>query len=501
MVHTTPSQFVRVSFARQNNYVTTPSAKSANKNAAPSPSWLEQTFKISERGSTVSRELRGGLVTFFAMAYILVVNANILGIVAPEGVTTASIAAGTALVAGVMSILMGVVANFPLAMAAGMGLNAMVTFTLVMGMGLSFGEAMGLIFWEGVLITVLVMTGFREAVFKAVPTQLKVAISVGIGLFIALIGLINAGIIRPGGTPIQLGINGSLDGWPAMVFVVGLLLTIILYVRKVNGAVLIGILAATAIAIVVELVSGIGAKSEENPTGWGLNVPTIEGTPVAVPDLSTFGQIDFFGAFEKLGVISVVLVVFSLMLADFFDTMGTMVAIGAEADLLDKDGNPPASRQILLIDSLGAVFGGLGGVSSNTSYVESSAGVGEGARTGLAPVVTGVLFLLSMFIAPVVEIVPTEAAATALVFVGFLMMTQVTSVDWRDLEIAIPAYVTIIMMPFAYSITVGIGAGFVTWWIIKLAVGKAKEIHPLMWLTAILFVVYFTLGPISRLFS
>ncbi|HHW84533.1 MAG TPA: NCS2 family permease [Actinomycetales bacterium] len=480
--------------------MTTPSSATRTPQKTPAgASWLEQTFRITERGSNISREIRGGFVTFFAMAYILVVNAAILGLVAPEGVSGTAIAAGTALVAGVMSILMGVVANFPLALAAGMGLNAMVTFTLVMGMGLTYGEAMGLIFWEGVIITVLVMTGFREAVFKAVPTQLKVAISVGIGLFIAFIGLINAGIIRPGGTPVQLGINGSLDGWPAFVFVFGLLLTIVLYVRKVNGAVLIGILASTVLAVIIEMVSPLGQLSEENPTGWGLNTPAVEGAPIALPDLSTFGQIDFFGAFVNAPVVSVVLVIFSLLLADFFDTMGTMVAIGAEAELLDEDGNPPNSRNILLIDSLGAVFGGLGGVSSNTSYVESSAGVGEGARTGLAAVVTGILFLLSMFIAPVVEIVPAEAASTALVFVGFLMMTQVTGIDWKDPENAIPAYATIALMPFAYSITVGIGVGFIVWWVIKLARGKIAEIHPLMWVSSILFVVYFTLGPIMRL--
>nr|NLD40328.1 NCS2 family permease [Actinomycetales bacterium] len=482
--------------------MTTPSSATRSPQQTPvSPSWLEQTFKITERGSTVGQEIRGGLVTFFAMAYILVVNASILGLVAPEGVSTAAIAAGTALVAGVMSILMGVVANFPLALAAGMGLNAMVTFTLVMGMGLTYGEAMGLIFWEGVLITVLVMTGFREAVFKAVPGQLKIAISVGIGLFIAFIGLLNAGIIRPGGTPVQLGIEGSLDGWPAFVFVFGLLLTIVLYVRKVNGAVLIGIIASTVLAVIVEAVTKLGPMSEENPTGWGLNVPAVTESPIAIPDLSTFGQIDFFGAFVNAPIVSVVLVIFSLLLADFFDTMGTMVAIGAEANLLDEHGNPPNSRNILLIDSLGAVFGGLGGVSSNTSYVESSAGVGEGARTGLAAVTTGVLFLASMFIAPIVEIVPSEAASTALVFVGFLMMTQVAGINWKDPENAIPAYLTIAMMPFAYSITVGIGVGFIVWWVIKLAKGKLAQIHPLMWVSAILFIIYFTLGPIMRLFA
>ncbi|MDO5728805.1 MAG: NCS2 family permease [Actinomycetaceae bacterium] len=460
---------------------------------------LDSYFQITERGSTVGREIRGGIVTFFAMAYILVLNPIILSAALPDdgSISISAIAAGTALIAGLMTILMGVVANFPMALAAGMGLNAMVAFTLVLGSGLTFQEAMGLIFWEGVLITILVLTGFREAVFSAVPNQLKVAISVGIGLFIAFVGLINAGIIRPGGTPVQLGINGSIDGWPALIFVFGLFLTIVLHVRKVRGAILIGIVSSTVLAIIVQLVAPQGVRSDENPTGWGVTIPELSGSPISLPDFSSLGQINFFGAFGKLGVLAVVLLIFSLMLADFFDTMGTMVAIGSEAGLLDENGTPPKSRQILFIDSIAAVAGGLGGTSSNTSYVESSAGVGEGARTGLASVVTGVLFLLSIFIAPVVELVPTEAASTALVFVGFLMMTQVVDIDWKDAGIAIPAFLTIAFMPFAYSISVGIGAGFIAYVVATAAQGKAKKIHPLMWAVSILFVVYFALGPIQ----
>lgn len=445
--------------------------------------------------------MRGGLVTFFAMAYILVLNPAILSAALPadKSISLPAIAAATAFIAGVMTILMGVVANFPMALAAGMGLNAMVAFTLVVGSQLTFQEAMGLIVWEGVLITILVLTGFREAVFNAVPDQLKTAISVGIGLFIAFVGLVNAGIIRPGGTPVQLGINGSLDGWPALVFVFGLFLTIVLHVRKVRGAILVGIVSSTVLAIVIQFFAKLGPKSEENPTGWGVTVPELEGSPVSLPDFSSLGQVDFFGAFGKLGVLAVVLLVFSLMLADFFDTMGTMVAIGAEGGLLDEDGTPPKSRQILLIDSLAAVAGGLGGTSSNTSYVESSAGVGEGARTGLASVVTGVMFLLSIFFSPLVELVPTEAASTALVFVGFLMMMQVAEIDWHRPEIAIPAFLTIAFMPFSYSISVGIGAGFIAYVVAVAAQGKARKIHPLMWIVSVLFMIYFVLGPVQHL--
>lgn len=481
------------------------STKSAPKrpiNASVSP--LDSFFKISERGSTVAQEVRGGFVTFFTMAYILVLNPIILSNALPQdgssSISIPAIAAGTALIAGIMTILMGVVANYPMALAAGMGLNAMVAFTLVLGSGLTYQEAMGLIVWEGILITILVLTGFREAVFSAVPEQLKLAISVGIGLFIALIGLVNSGIIRKGvGTPVELGIHGSLDGWPAMVFAFGLLVTIILYVRKTRGAILIGILSATVMGFIIEKVHPLGFQTPDgsNPKGWGLTVPAVPEKLVSVPDFATLGAVDFFGAFTKLGAIAVVLLVFTLMLADFFDTMGTMVAIGHEGDLLDKDGNPPRSRQILLVDSLSAVAGGLGGVSSNTAYVESSAGVGEGARTGLASVVTGVLFLLSTFLAPVVEMVPSEAASTALVFVGFLMMTQVADINWKDALIAIPAFFTIAFMPFSYNITVGIGAGFIMYIVTSVASGKAKKIHPLMWLVGILFVVFFLLEPIK----
>ena len=463
---------------------------------------LDSFFQISARGSTIGHEIRGGIVTFFAMAYILVVNPAILGNAIPTdgSITTQGIAAGTALVAGIMTILMGVVANYPLALAAGLGLNAVVAFTLVLGAGLSYGEAMGIIAWEGILIFLLVLTGFREAVFRAVPAALKTAITVGLGLFVALIGLVNAGIVRTGATPVQFGISGSLDGWPALVFVFGLFLMIILYVRRVKGAVLISIISATVLAAIVQAFAHIDRISETNPTGWGQTVPELKGSPIAIPVFDTLGKVDLFGGFGKLGIVSVILLVFSLMLADFFDTMGTMVAVGAEGSLLDEQGNPPKTRQILIIDSLAAVAGGVGGVS-NTSYVESASGVAEGARTGLASVVTGVLFLLSTFLAPLVELVPTEAASTALVFVGFLMMTQVTDIDWKAPEVAIPAFMTMAFMPFGYSVSVGIGVGFVTYSLIQLVKGQARKVHPLLWVVSVLFVVYFLMGPIQRLFG
>ena len=464
---------------------------------------LDRFFHITERGSTIGREIRGGIVTFFTMAYILVLNPLILSGTDSTGGTLGTpeqIAAGTALVAGVMTILMGVVANYPMALAAGLGINAMIAYSITQMPGMTFADAMGLVVLEGIIILVLVLTGFRQAVFRAVPAQLKTAISVGIGLFIALIGLVDAKIVRPGGTPLQLGIDGSIEGWPAVVFVIGLLLIIVLMVRKVKGAMLIGIVTATILAVIVESLQHLGMyDADTNPTGWSLSVPSLHGSPVDIPQLTTLGHFSLLGSFHHLGVISVVLLVFSLMLADFFDTMGTMVAVGSEGNLLDKEGNPPKTKEILVIDSAAAAIGGMAGVSSNTSYIESTSGVGEGARTGFSAVVTGILFLLSMFLAPLVKMVPYEAATPALIIVGYLMMTQVLDIDWKKPDIAIPSFLTIAMMPFTYSISVGIGVGFIAYVVIQVAKGAARKVHPLMWLVSVMFVIYFAMGPIQAL--
>jgi adenine/guanine/hypoxanthine permease len=461
---------------------------------------IDRYFKITQRGSTVGREVRGGVVTFFTMAYIIVLNPIILSsAVDVDGKSLGgdngfvAIAAGTALVAGVLTILMGVVANYPLALATGLGLNAFVAFSVASQM--TWADAMGLVVIEGIVILVLVLTGFREAVFHAVPAQLKVAISVGIGLFIALIGFVDAGFVTRipdvanTTVPVQLGSTGQLSGWPVVVFVVGLLLVIALWVRQVKGAILISIIATTVLAIVVE---AIGA-----PKAWSLNVPAWPDQVFDTPHFDTLGEFNLLGSFENVGVVTSLLLIFTLMLADFFDTMGTMTAVGAEAGLLQEDGTPPNTRRILVVDSLAAAAGGAAGVSSNTSYIESASGVGEGARTGLASVVTGLLFLLAIFIAPVVAIIPSEAAVPALVLVGFLMMQQVKGIDWDDIEIAIPAFLTIVLMPFTYSISVGIGAGFIVYVLIKVVRGKARDIHPLLWVVAALFVVYFCIHPIT----
>jgi AGZA family xanthine/uracil permease-like MFS transporter len=477
-------------------------------------STLEQYFKISERGSTIGREVRGGVVTFLTMAYIIVLNPVILAGVADKdgnflggglepGSGFATIAVCTALVAGLLTILMGVVANFPLALATGLGLNAFVAFSVASQM--TWADAMGLVVLEGIIILLLVLTGFRKAVFDAVPRQLKTAIAVGIGLFITIIGFVDAGFVRTTGNaapPIGLGIGGSLSGWPVLVFCIGLLLMIALHARGIPGAILIGIVATTVLAGIVQALTDTPASGGD-PTskGWNLNIPSWPDSLVQKPDFSLLGEFSLFGSFERVGFVTAALLVFTLLLADFFDTMGTMTAIGAEADLNDADGSPEGAQRILVVDSIAAMAGGAAGVSSNTSYIESASGVGDGARTGLASVVTGLLFLLSTFFAPLVEHIPSEAAVPALVLVGFLMMSQVKGIDWDDVEIAIPAFLTIALMPFTYSITAGIGAGFIAYVVIKVVKGKIAAVHPLMWVIGVLFVIYFAIDPISRWIS
>jgi adenine/guanine/hypoxanthine permease len=467
---------------------------------------LDRYFEISRRRSTVGRELRGGLTTFFTMAYIVVLNPIILSGADVDGTELPfpGVAAVTALIAGVMTILMGVVGRYPFALATGLGINAIVAvyaFTQ-----LSWPEIMGLVVLEGLLITVLVLTGFRKAVFEAIPPQLKTAIAVGIGFFLTIIGLVDAGFIRraqEGVVPITFGINGQLAGWPIFVFVFGLLLMSVLVVRRVKGGLLIGIVATTILAIIIEAIADIGPTFTEdgvNPRGWALQVPTLPEQVVSTPDLSLVGNFSLFGGFERIGILAALLIVFSLMIADFFDTVGTVTAVGAEGGLLDENRNLPKSQPVLLVDSLAAAAGGAGSVSSNTTYIESASGVADGARTGLASVATGVLFLIAMFFSPLVQIVPSEAAAPALVIVGALMISQIRYLVWDDLSLVIPAFLTIALMPFTYSITNGIGAGVITYVVLRLAVGRRRDIHPLMWVIAAMFLVYFLLEPLQQLF-
>jgi AGZA family xanthine/uracil permease-like MFS transporter len=460
---------------------------------------VDRYFAISDRGSTFGREIRGGFATFFTMAYILVLNPIILGSAEDKfgaHLSGPQLVTATALVAAVMTAIMGLGGNLPLAIAAGLGLNAVVAFQIAPLM--SWPDAMGLIVLEGLLICALVVTGLREAVMRAIPSALKQAISVGIGLFIAFIGFIDAGFATriPGDTgsvPVQLGAAGQLSGWPVLVFCLGVLLTVALLARKVKGAILISIVVMTVVAIVINEIADIA------PAAWGLTVPAVPDDIVAAPDFGLIGAFSLFGAFQQVGVVTIVLLVFTLILSDFFDTMGTVVGVSNEAGLLDEQGKVPNLGRVLLIDGAAAVAGGAASASSNTSYIESAAGVGEGARTGFASLVTGALFAAALFLTPLATVVPAQAAAPALIAVGFLLMAQVRHIDWERYEIAIPAFLTIAVMPFTYSITNGIGAGFLAYVVIKTVLGKAREVHWLLWGASVLFAVYFAIDPIEQL--
>ena len=462
-------------------------------------STLESLFRLHERGSTALREVRGGLATFFAMAYIVVLNPLILGSgkdLYGHTLNTAQLTVATAIVAGVMTIIMGVGGNLPLAIAAGLGLNGVVAYTIAPTM--SWPDAMGLVVLEGIGICLLVVTGLRRMIMDAIPMPLKRAIGVGIGLFIALIGLVDAGFVTrvPDAAqttvPVQLGSNGMLTGWPVLIFCLGVLATFLLLVRKVPGAILISIVGCTVVAVIVNSTAHLTAQD------WGLIQPKLPDHLFASPDFHLLGQFSLFGGFVQAGVVTAVVFIFTLILSDFFDAMGTIVGVTAEAGLLDERGEVPGINRVLFIDGLAAAAGGAGSCSSNTTFVESAAGVGEGARTGLASVVTGVLLLVTAFLTPLTGIVPQQAAAPALVVVGFLMMTQVGEIPWNDWSIAIPGYLAIALMPFTYSITDGIGAAVIAFVAIRLVLGRLREVHPLMILVSLLFVAYFALGPIEQ---
>jgi AGZA family xanthine/uracil permease-like MFS transporter len=466
--------------------------------SAPAGNPLDRYFRITERGSTFAREVRGGFATFFTMAYILVLNPIILGSAKDKfghSLSTGQLVTSTALAAAVMTVIMGLGGNLPLAIAAGLGLNAVVAFQLAPIM--SWPDAMGLVVLEGLLICVLVVTGLREAIMRAIPTALKQAISVGIGLFIAFIGFVDAGFATriPDAAnttvPVQLGGSGALSGWPVLVFCLGVLLTISLLVRRVKGAILISIVAMTILAIIINSIADIKT--------WGLTTPKLPSDVFSAPDFGLVGHFSLFGAFGKTSAITVVLLIFTLVLSDFFDAMGTIVGISAEAGLLDEEGNVPNLGRVLLIDGAAAVAGGAASASSNTAFIESASGVGEGARTGFANVINGGLFAVALFLSPLLTIVPLQAAAPALVAVGFLMMTHVRHIDWDKYEIAVPAFLTIAVMPFTYSITNGIGAGFIAYVVLKAVLGKVREVHWLLWATSAFFLVYFAIDPVEQL--
>lgn len=451
-------------------------------------------FRLAQRGTTVSREVQAGVTTFMVMSYILFVNPSILGAV-PDS-TGARLGFGavlsvTALAAGVLTILMGLVSNYPFALAAGLGLNAVVAFQLVGTLGLTWPEAMGVVVLEGAIIAVLVLTRFRVAVMSAIPLSLKRAIGVGIGLFIALIGFVQAGFVvrgPEGGTVLTLG---PTSGVPIAVSVFGLVLGSVLLARRVKGALLVTILASTALAMVLNAVYG----GEQFANG----IARLPASLVSWPDFSLLGRFDVVGVFAKLGLITALLTIFAILLSDFFDTMGTMLGLGEQAGFVQQDGTLPRSNRVLFVDSLGALFGGVTSSSSNTTYIEAASGIAEGARTGLASVITGVLFLLATFLSPLAGVVPAQATAPALILVGFLMIGIVREIDWSVLDEAIPAFAIMLVMPFTYSITNGIGAGFLLFAAIKLLTGRGAQVHPMMWLASLGFLVYFLLPTIEKL--
>ncbi len=443
---------------------------------------IAQYFKFAERKTTLGTEARAGLTTFMVMVYIVFLNAGILGDgfkLAADDPGRIALSAATALIAGIMTIAMGAVANYPFALAAGLGINAIVAFSLT-GRGLSPAGAMGVIVLEGVAVTALVLVGFREAVMNAVPLALKRAIGAGIGLFILFIGFANGGLIQSGCSPfVPLPVcSGTLVtvSFPTtpgqFVFLFGLALTIVLFVMKIRAALVISILGTTVLALIA------GVTSVPKNLTW-------------TPNFSTLGQFDLGNSFTVLGPLTAILIIFAIMLTDFFDTMGTVTGVAAEAGLAEEDGSVPGVGRVLLVDSVAAAVGGLAGVSSNTTYIESAAGVADGARTGFASVVTGVLFLLAILLAPLAGIIPSQATAPALVLVGYLMFTQVKDIPVGDVEDGLPALLTMILMPLTYDITVGIGAGFISWVLIRVTRGKMSEIHPLMWVVTIGFAIFF----------
>jgi len=461
---------------------------------------LERRFKFAANGTTLARDTVAGATTFIVMSYIIFVNPQILSFAGIEGLSEIGlpfnqVLAVTCLVAGVMTIAMGLYTNMAYAIAPGLGLNAVVAFSLVAGEGLSFPAAMGLVVVEGIAVTILVLTGMREKIMDAIPLDLKKAIAIGIGLFIAFIGLVNSGIVVRGTPVVDLA---PLTTWPLFVTFFGLVLTIALRARGVRGDLLIGIIATTILATIINESSG-------NDAGFvaGASWP---GDVYETPDLELLGNFNF-DAFTELAFISAIVWAFSLFLADFFDTMGTLVGVGKPAGYLDKDGRIKDIRKPLLVDSLAAVAGGAASSSSATTYIESASGVGVGGRTGWVSVVCGALFFPFMFFAPIIGMVPPQATAPALIIVGFLMMSALTEaeelaegadrgrkiagIDFTDLGIGLAAALTIMIMPFTFSITDGIGMGFLAFVTVRAAQSRFKDIHPFMWLASAAFLLYF----------
>lgn len=454
-------------------------------------SWLDRYFHISRRGSTVAREVRGGITTFMAMAYIVLLNPLILSGKDAAGDTMGqkALITATAFAAAVTTLLMGFVGKVPLALAAGLSVSGVVASQVAPEM--TWPQAMGMCVMYGVVIMLLVVTGLREMIMNAMPLALKHGITMGIGLFIAIIGLVKGGFVHPGkATPLTLGPSGELQGWPVLIFAGTLLLIFMLQARDTPGAILIGIVTGTVVAVALNAMDVI------EPRQWANGAPELHGGAISSPDFSLFGEVEF-GGWGEVGAMTVGMIVFTLVLAGFFDAMATIIGVGTEANLADDKGRMPGLSKALFVDGAGGVIGGVAGGSGQTVFVESATGVGEGARTGLASVVTGLFFAACLFFTPVTAIVPQEVASAALVVIGAMMMMNARHVDWADRATAIPVFLTVVLMPFTYTITTGVAAGVIAWVAIKIAQGKAREIGAFMWGLTLIFLVYFALSPIE----
>ncbi|MGW8974473.1 NCS2 family permease [Streptomyces platensis] len=455
-------------------------------------SWLDRYFHISDRGSTVAQEVRGGITTFMAMCYILLLNPLILSTpdVEKHTLAHAGVVTATALAAAVSTLLMGFIGKVPLALAAGLNVSAALTAQVVPNM--TWPQAMGMCVVYGVVICLLVVTGLREMIMNAIPLALKHAITMGIGMFVALLGLVKAGFVGKGeGGPVTLGLTGQLAGWPVLFFCVTLLLIFMLQARKVPGAILIGIVVGSVLSIAATRIGGLTAKD------WGGTPPELTGGAVAMPDFGLFGHVEF-GGWGSIGALSVGMIVFTLVLAGFFDAMATIIGVGTEAKLADDKGRMPGLSKALFVDGAGGAIGGITGSSGQTVFIESASGVGEGARTGLSSVITGLFFAACLFFTPVTQLVPAQVASAALVVIGSMMMSAAGQVDWRDRSVSIPVFLTVVLMPFTYSITAGVGAGVISYAAIKAAQGKWREVGGFMWVLTAVFVVYFSLHPIEQ---
>ena len=426
---------------------------------------MEKLFKLQERGTSLNRELAAGLTTFLTMAYILAVNPSMLG---ATGMPAGGVFTATALASAIATLVMAFAANLPVALAPGMGLNAFFTFSVVIGLGYSWQLALTAVFLEGILFIVLSLVNVRELIIRAIPGNLKKAVAVGIGLFIALIGFENSGIVI-GNESTLVGL-GDITGGGALLALIGLVITVALYANRVPGAILLGIVITTVI--------GIPAGVTEIPEGFRI---------FSVPAAPLFARFEFSAVLS----FKFFTIFFTFLFVDIFDTVGTLVGVTTQAGLVDRNGEIPRVKQALLADAVGTVAGALLGTSTVTSYVESAAGVAAGGRTGLSSVFTGLLFLAALFLSPLFLMVPGAATAPALIVVGFLMMRAVTDIDFKDPTEGIPAFLAIVMMPFAYSIAEGIVYGLLSYVVLKACTRKFRDISVVTWILSVIFILRF----------